>query len=44
MTKLVAVSRRGFLASAGAAGLVAASGIAMPFYSRAAARPSFTHG
>ncbi len=44
MTKLVAVSRRGFLASAGAAGLVAASGIAMPFYSRAATRPTFTHG
>ncbi|MCB1488390.1 MAG: alkaline phosphatase D family protein, partial [Bauldia sp.] len=44
MTKLVAVSRRGFLASAGAAGLVAASGLAMPFYSRAASRPTFTHG
>ena len=44
MSKIVAVSRRGFLASAGAAGLVAASGIAMPFYSRASTRPAFTHG
>jgi len=42
--KIVAVSRRGFLASAGAAGLVAASGLAMPFYSRAGTRPAFTHG
>ncbi len=44
MSKIVAVSRRGFLASAGAAGLVAASGLAMPFYSRASTRPAFTHG
>ena len=44
MSKIVKVSRRGFMASAGAAGLVAASGIAMPFVSRAASRPAFTHG
>ncbi|PHP68464.1 alkaline phosphatase [Zhengella mangrovi] len=44
MSKLMKVSRRGFMASAGAAGLVAASGLAMPFYSRANQRPSFTHG
>ena len=44
MRKIAALSRRSFLTSAGAAGLVAASGIAMPYYSRANTRPSFTHG
>ncbi|MBB4302999.1 alkaline phosphatase D [Rhodobium orientis] len=44
MTQMLKLSRRGFLASAGAAGLVAGSGLAMPFYSRANARPVFTHG
>jgi alkaline phosphatase D len=44
MRKITALSRRSFLTSAGAAGLVAASGIAMPYYSRASSRPSFTHG
>ncbi|WP_421724272.1 alkaline phosphatase D family protein [Bauldia sp.] len=44
MKKSLAVSRRGFLTTAGAAGLVAASGIAMPYYSRANTRPVFTHG
>ena len=44
MTSLVKLSRRSFLASAGAAGIVAGSGLAVPFYSRANARPSFTHG
>ena len=39
-----APSRRGFITSAGATGLVAASAIAFPFYSRSAARPRFTHG
>ena len=38
------ISRRAFMASTGAAGLLTASGLAMPFYSRAASRPSFTHG
>lgn len=44
MPARVSLSRRGFLTSAGATALVAASGLAMPSYSRAAARPSFTHG
>ncbi|MFZ2100882.1 MAG: alkaline phosphatase [Oricola sp.] len=44
MTKSLALSRRAFMASAGAAGLVAGSGLAMPFYSRANQRPMFTHG
>ena len=38
------LTRRAFVTSASAAGLVAASGLAMPFYSRASQRPSFTHG
>ena len=38
------LSRRSFVATAGAAGLVGASGLALPFYSRANQRPAFTHG
>ena len=38
------LDRRRFLQSAGATGIVAASGLAMPRISRAASRPSFTHG
>lgn len=38
------ITRRGFMASASAAGLVAGSGLAMPYYSRANQRPVFTHG
>jgi alkaline phosphatase D len=38
------VTRRTLLQSAGATGLVAASGLAMPFYARAANAPVFTHG
>jgi len=41
---LKALSRRSFLLSTGATGVVAASGLAMPFYARAADRPLFTHG
>ena len=37
-------SRRSFLVSASATSLVAASGLAMPAYVRAAQRPVFTHG
>jgi alkaline phosphatase D len=44
MTKSLTLSRRAFMASAGAAGLVAGSGLAVPFYSRAGQRPVFTHG
>jgi alkaline phosphatase D len=44
MTKSLTLSRRAFMASAGAAGLVAGSGLAVPFYSRANQRPVFTHG
>ncbi len=36
--------RRAFLQSAGATGIVAAAGLAMPSIVRAAARPIFTHG
>lgn len=43
-SRLSRISRRGFMATAGAAGLVAGSGLAMPFYSRANQRPVFTHG
>lgn len=39
-----ALSRRSFLLSAGATGIVAASGLPLPFYARAAERPLFTHG
>lgn len=38
------LSRRHFLSTAGATGLVAASGLAMPAYVRAAQRSVFTHG
>ena len=38
------LSRRTFVATAGAAGLVGASGLALPYYSRANQRPAFTHG
>ncbi|WP_370193415.1 MULTISPECIES: alkaline phosphatase [Aurantimonas] len=38
------LSRRRFLASSGAAALVAGSGLPMPAVSRAASRPAFTHG
>ena len=38
------LSRRTFVATAGAAGLVGASGLALPYYSRANGRPAFTHG
>lgn len=41
---LRALSRRSFLLSAGATGVVAASGLPLPFYARAAERPLFTHG
>ena len=36
--------RRAFVTSASAAGLVGASGLALPYYSRANPRPAFTHG
>ena len=38
------LSRRTFVVTAGAAGLVGASGLALPYYSRANGRPAFTHG
>ena len=38
------LSRRRFLASSGAAALAVGSGLAMPRISRAANRPSFSHG
>jgi alkaline phosphatase D len=41
---LLALSRRSFLRSSAATGLVAASGLALPAYLRAADRPVFTHG
>jgi alkaline phosphatase D len=44
MSKLTRITRRGFIASAGATGILAASGLALPLYSRANQRPSFTHG
>ena len=44
MSKPPSISRRAFLASTGAAGLVGLSGLAMPYYSRANTRPVFTHG
>lgn len=43
-TRTLNLTRRGFMASASAAGIVAGSGLAMPFYSRANQRPVFTHG
>lgn len=44
MSQPASISRRVFLASTGAAGLVGLSGLAMPYYSRANTRPAFTHG
>lgn len=44
MSSFTALSRRHFLSSASAAGLVAASTLAMPAISRANSRPMFTHG
>ncbi|MCQ8781782.1 alkaline phosphatase D family protein [Mangrovibrevibacter kandeliae] len=44
MRQTLKFTRRHFLASAGAAGVVAGSGLAMPSISRAQSRPSFTHG
>ena len=38
------LSRRTFVVTAGAAGLIGASGLALPYYSRANNRPQFTHG
>ena len=43
MNKL-SMTRRAFVTSASAAGLVGVSGLAMPYYSRASQRPAFTHG
>ncbi len=40
----LSLTRRAFVTSASAAGLVTASGLAMPYYSRASQRPAFTHG
>jgi alkaline phosphatase D len=39
-----AITRRSLLMSTGATGLVAASGLALPFYARATSGPAFTHG
>jgi alkaline phosphatase D len=44
MNQLARINRRGLLSGVGAAGLVAASGLALPAYSRANGRPTFTHG
>ena len=44
MTAIARLSRRSFLVSTSATGIVAASGLAMPSYSRAQSRPTFTHG
>ncbi len=44
MSSFNALSRRRFLSSAGATGLVAVSTLAMPAISRASSRPVFTHG
>jgi alkaline phosphatase D len=44
MSETFNVSRRALLKSSAATGLVAASGLAVPFYARAAAAPTFTHG
>ncbi len=41
---LFAVSRRSFLKSTAATGLVASAGLALPFYARGSERPVFTHG
>ena len=44
MRRTASVTRRSFLASTGAVALTAASGLALPSYSRANSRPVFTHG
>lgn len=44
MSHSLKLPRRAFLQSAGATGIVAAAGLAMPSIVRAAARPVFTHG
>ncbi len=44
MNQLARINRRGLLSGVGAAGLAAASGLALPAYSRANGRPTFTHG
>lgn len=44
MTRSAPVTRRNFLVSTGAVALTAASGLALPSYSRANTRPVFTHG
>ncbi len=44
MTRSAPFTRRSFLVSTGAVALTAASGFALPSYSRANARPVFTHG
>ena len=45
MSKIASrLSRRVFLQTSAATGLVAASGLAAPFYARAAGAPAFTHG
>src|SRR3954470_5614699 len=43
MNKL-SITRRAFVTSASAAGLVGVSSLALPYYSRAGQRPAFTHG
>ena len=40
----LSMTRRAFVTSASAAGFVGASGLALPYYSRANTRPSFSHG
>ena len=44
MTKSFSATRRNFLVSTGTVALAAASGLALPSYSRANTRPVFTHG
>ncbi|MCP1199276.1 alkaline phosphatase [Notoacmeibacter sp. MSK16QG-6] len=44
MNRINRLTRRHFLASAGAGGVVAASGLALPSYLRANQAPTFTHG
>ena len=41
---LNSITRRALLKSTAATGLVTASGLATPFYARAANAPVFTHG
>lgn len=40
----ISMTRRAFVTSVSAAGLVGVSGLALPYYSRANQRPAFTHG